>query len=130
MSRRTIWITLFLATTVAAVGEELLASFDRSPATVPWTELLTDLPWWVTMPAALLLSIWLPLHLASWYRRRRAAAPSPQLRQGGAMQPAPSTPATPTQVRHPWRATLRTLLAAGLALASLAPAIAATAHVQ
>ena len=36
----------------------------------------------------------------------------------------------PTQTRYPWRATLRTLLAAAVALASLAPVIAVTAHIQ
>jgi hypothetical protein len=36
----------------------------------------------------------------------------------------------PTQSRYPWRATARTLLAAALALASLAPTIALTAHIQ
>jgi len=35
------------------------------------------------------------------------------------------TQPAPTQTRHPWRATLRTIFAAGLALASLAPTIAA-----
>jgi hypothetical protein len=39
-------------------------------------------------------------------------------------------PVTPTQTRHPWRATLRTILAAGLALASLLPEVAATTHVD
>lgn len=40
------------------------------------------------------------------------------------------TPQTPTQSRHPWRATARTVIAAALALATLAPEIAATAHVD
>jgi hypothetical protein len=71
VTRRAVWLTVFLTTTVAAVGEELWAALDNSPSTVPWTELLTDLPWWITMPAALTLSVWLPLHLAYWYRQRR-----------------------------------------------------------
>lgn len=36
----------------------------------------------------------------------------------------------PTQTCHPWRATVRTLFAAGVALASLLPVIALTAHVD
>lgn len=123
MSRRAWWISGFLGVTAVAVGAELLAAFDSSPSTVPWTELLTDLPWWVTMPAALLLSLWLPAHLAYWYRRRRAESPTVPRRYD--MQPVQAT-----QTRYPWRATLRTIFAAALALASLAPVIAATAHVE
>lgn len=37
---------------------------------------------------------------------------------------------TPTQVRHPWRATLRTVFAAVVALLTLLPVIALTAHVE
>lgn len=36
----------------------------------------------------------------------------------------------PTQTRHPWRATVRTVFAAGVALLSLLPVIAVTAHVE
>lgn len=36
-----------------------------------------------------------------------------------------TTQPAPTQSRHPWRATLRTIFAAAIALASLAPTIAA-----
>ncbi len=125
MSRRGWWIGAFLAATATAVGAELVAATDHSPDTVPWTELLTDLPWWVTMPAALLLAVWLPIHLALRYRRRRAGTAPQPLRQGGVMQPAP-----PTQTRHPWRATARTVFAAAVAFASLAPVVAATAHVD
>lgn len=38
--------------------------------------------------------------------------------------------ATPTQTRHPWRATARTIFAAGIALLSLLPTIALTAHIE
>lgn len=41
----------------------------------------------------------------------------------------PGTPA-PTQSRHPWRATARTVFAAVIALASLLPYVAAEAHVD
>lgn len=36
-----------------------------------------------------------------------------------------ATQPAPTQSRHPWRATLRTIFQAGLAIASLAPTVAA-----
>lgn len=38
--------------------------------------------------------------------------------------------APPTQTRHPWRATARTIFAAGVGLLSLLPLIAMTAHVD
>jgi hypothetical protein len=46
-------------------------------------------------------------------------------RKGGTVtQPVPKA----TQVRHPWRATLRTAVAAGVALLSLLPTIAIVGH--
>lgn len=39
-------------------------------------------------------------------------------------------PQAPTQTRHPWRATVRTVFAATVALLSLLPVIAATAGVD
>jgi hypothetical protein len=36
----------------------------------------------------------------------------------------------PTQVRHPWRATVRTVFAAAIALLSLLPVIAVAGHVD
>jgi hypothetical protein len=39
-------------------------------------------------------------------------------------------PLGPTQTRHPWRATVRTIFAAGVALLTLLPVIAATAGVD
>lgn len=39
-------------------------------------------------------------------------------------------PVGPTQTRHPWRATVRTIFAAGVALLTLLPVIAATAGVD
>lgn len=41
----------------------------------------------------------------------------------------PTQPA-PTQVRHPFRATLRTIFATGLAIASLAPTVAAVGGLE
>lgn len=38
------------------------------------------------------------------------------------------TPVPPTQVRHPWRAVLRTIVAGAVGAASLLPDVAGTAH--
>lgn len=43
-------------------------------------------------------------------------------------EPTPAT--TPTQTQHPWRATVRTLVAGLVALLTLAPVIAATGHFE
>lgn len=71
MSRRGWWIATFLLVTATAVGMELWAAvFDHSGTTVPWTDLLTDLPWWITLPAATILCAWLVPHLVHRYRQR------------------------------------------------------------
>lgn len=75
MSRRAIWTIVFLGITGAAVGMELLAAFDNSPDTVPWTSYLIQLPWWILIPLALALSVWLPIHL--WISKKRQAKGSP-----------------------------------------------------
>ena len=41
-----------------------------------------------------------------------------------------TSPQTPTQSRYPWRATVRTILAAAVALLSLLPTIAAVGHLE
>lgn len=41
-----------------------------------------------------------------------------------------TTQPAPTQSRHPWRATLRTIFAAGIGLASLAPTIMAVGGLE
>ena len=62
----------FLAVTAVAIGAELWASFDSSPATEPWTDLITDhLPGWVTGSAIAVLVFWLPAHF--WLRYKRKA---------------------------------------------------------
>lgn len=80
-------------------------------------------PWWVV--ARVLLGaflLWLAAHMTlGWF------TPShPVPGRNGIM----ITPQTPTQQRHPWRATARTVLAATVALLPLLPTIAATAHVS
>jgi hypothetical protein len=69
MSRRTLWTIVFLGITGVAVGMELWAGLDSIPDTVPWTDYLIQLPWWILMPLALALSVWLPIHL--WIAKKR-----------------------------------------------------------
>lgn len=68
MTKRTIASIGFLGVTALAVILELVFAFDNSPDTRPWTDFLTDLPWWIWAPASLTLSIWLPLHLWKYWR--------------------------------------------------------------
>lgn len=71
MSRRSIWTVAFLTVTAAAVGMELVAAFDDSTDTAPWTELIST--WWpapVTFAAIGLLTVWLGPHFAAAYRKR------------------------------------------------------------
>jgi hypothetical protein len=63
----------FLLATLLAVAGELWNAFDDSPATRPWTDYLTELPLWVLAPLAVAFSVWLPLHLIE-YRRRKTNA--------------------------------------------------------
>jgi hypothetical protein len=71
MSRRTAWIAAFLTTTAAALIAECWASWDSSPDTVPWTDLIVaHVPGEVTAAAIGALVVWLPLHFAIRYRRR------------------------------------------------------------
>lgn len=74
---RRIWTIVFLGLTGAAISMELLAAFDDSPSTVPWTSYLISLPWWVLMPAALALSVWLPIHLWMSKKRREKGSGTP-----------------------------------------------------
>lgn len=75
MSRRTVWTIAFLGLTAGAVGMELWAGLDSNPDTAPWTSYLIRLPWWILMPLALILSVWLPIHL--WIAKKRQAKGSP-----------------------------------------------------
>lgn len=60
MTRRN---AVFLAVTAFAVSLEVLFAFDGNDATRPWTAYLIRLPWWILAPAAVGLSIWIPVHL-------------------------------------------------------------------
>jgi hypothetical protein len=71
-----------------------------------------------------LFLLWLLFHMVmGWFTPSRPIPGQPARRSF-------MVPSTPTQTRHPWRATLRTVLAAGLALLPLLPTIADVAHVQ
>lgn len=73
MSRRAIWLTVFLTTTVAAVGEELWAALDTSPTTVPWTSLVVDnVPMWIGLPIVIAFAVWLPIHFYIYWRRKQS----------------------------------------------------------
>ncbi len=70
MSRKLAFRWAFLIITGLAVGWELVASFDTSSNTEPWTDLLVDhVPAWVTYSAIGVLILWLPIH---FYRRYKA----------------------------------------------------------
>lgn len=71
MSRKLAFRWAFLTVTVVAVGAELWASFDGSPKTEPWTDLITDhVPGEVTAAAIGALVLWLPVHFWLRYRRK------------------------------------------------------------
>jgi hypothetical protein len=66
------WIAAFLTLTAAALGMECWASWDSSPDTVPWTELIVEhIPGEVTAAAIGALGLWLPVHFGLRYWRRR-----------------------------------------------------------
>ena len=71
MSRRSAWIALFLGVTALAIAGELVAAFDTSTDTMPWTDLLGDyVPGPVTAVAVTVLVVWLPIHLYRRYQRQ------------------------------------------------------------
>lgn len=72
MSRRGRWIAGFLAGTALLLGAECWASWDGSPDTVPWTDLIVQyVPGEVTLAAIAALVVWLPVHFFVRYRRKR-----------------------------------------------------------
>lgn len=61
----------FLGVTAVALGWELVASFDGSSDTVPWTDLIvTYVPVEVTYALLGALAVWLPIHFGIRYWRR------------------------------------------------------------
>lgn len=71
MNRKHAFRWAFLTVTAAAIGLELWASFDSSPATEPWTDLIvTYVPGEVTAVAIGGLSLWLVVHFGRRYLRK------------------------------------------------------------
>jgi len=63
---------VFLGATTTVIGWELFASFDKDPTTTPWTDLIVAyIPGEVTAAAIGALIVWLPVHFAIRYWRRR-----------------------------------------------------------
>jgi hypothetical protein len=60
--------------TLAWLFWELYANFDGDPDTWPLTWVIVRyVPAWVTLPAALLLAVWLPIHFWTNYQKKRAS---------------------------------------------------------
>jgi hypothetical protein len=71
VSKRGGWIAGFLTVTGIALGAECWASWDSSPDTVPWTELIvTYVPGEVTLAVVGALIAWVPVHFFVRYRRK------------------------------------------------------------
>jgi hypothetical protein len=69
---RTAWVTAFLSGTALILTAELWASFDDDPNTDPWTDLIVAyVPAEITFAAIGALALWLPIHFAIRYKRRR-----------------------------------------------------------
>ncbi len=85
-------------------------------------------PWWALARVGLgVFLLWLAAHMTfGWFT---PSHPVPG-RNIMSKQIEFRTPQTPTQTRHPWRATARTVAAATVGLLSLLPWLAATAHVD
>lgn len=64
------WAIVVLA--LAWLVWELIAAFDGSTSTWPLTEVVVEyVPAWITLPAIVVLVLWLPTHFAIRYARRR-----------------------------------------------------------
>jgi hypothetical protein len=61
--------------TVAWLFWELWSAFDGDPTTWPLTWVIVKyVPAWITLPAVLVLAVWLPYHFWSNYRHRPVAS--------------------------------------------------------
>jgi hypothetical protein len=66
----------FLGVTGAALLWELVASFDSSESTVPWTDLIVEyIPGEVTTAVIGALVCWLPVHFGLRYYRSKRRSP-------------------------------------------------------
>jgi hypothetical protein len=116
-----LWLAAFLALEGSALFNHISGD-TLSENTWAWFHVFDPHPGLLLGTLRVLLGLfllWLAFHLTfGWFTPTR---PLPRI---GALM------STSTQTRHPWRATARTVLAAGLALLPLLPTIAATAHVD
>jgi hypothetical protein len=63
---------LIVALSLLWLGWELYAANDHDPHTWPLTEVIVrKVPAYITLPAALLLAVWLPWHFWSAYRAKK-----------------------------------------------------------
>jgi hypothetical protein len=121
VSSRAKWLTaIFLTLTAGAVGWEIVAVFDGSADTWPWTQLIVQyVPEPVTNLAIDVPLAWLPAHFLTNYADARKAAAMAQ-----------PLPVTPTQTKHPVRAVLRTVAAGIVAALPLIPLAVAGLHLD
>lgn len=116
-----LWFAAFLALEVPALANHVDGD-TLSEHVWAWFHVLDPHPGLIFIAGRVLLGLgllWLLFHFVmGWFTPSR---------------PLPLTledPMTPTQTRHPWRATVRTVAAAGIALLSLLPVVASVAHVD
>jgi len=50
-------------TVLAALATELWYAFDGDASSEPWTYHLIQLPWWLLLPLAIGVGVWIPAHL-------------------------------------------------------------------
>lgn len=62
------WMVVFLGVTATGIGLELLAAFDDSTQTIPWTDLIVEyVPAEVAAVVFGALALWLPVHFGRRY---------------------------------------------------------------
>ena len=68
------WTIGFLSVTALAIGLELLAIFDKSEQTIPWTTLIRDnIPGWIALPVIGGFAVWLVNHFYKAYKNKKGA---------------------------------------------------------
>lgn len=69
--RQRYWIAGFLGVTAAGIALELLAAYDDSVETIPWTDLIVEyVPGEVAAAVFGALAIWLPVHFGVRYYKK------------------------------------------------------------
>lgn len=68
MINKTKWTIGFLGVTAIAILMELIAAFDNSENTIPWTSYIVDnIPAFIGFPLIALFAAWLVRHFYSYY---------------------------------------------------------------